>query len=793
MYKPTIIAVVAAAGTVAFASASDGVIKATVGTESPRQVTVTALTDNIIKVSNLPAGTKDPESRTTVLGTESHAEVKKVSAGNADVMVTSSGVVATLDRHSGAVTISAGPGRMIADNGIRSVREGRQTMHLTTSGDGSFYGAGERGHSLNIAGDTLRMYNRATYGYGAGDSRIDQMNITMPLAISSNGYAILFDDYATAEMILSNPLEYISESDEPVSYYFINGGGTVEGTVNRLSSLTGRQQLPPIWSLGYITSRYGYRTEKEALGAADSLKRAGYPLDGLVLDLYWFGREQDMGRLDWDTEAFPKYKEMLSKLKRQGINTVIISEPFVLRNGLGIDNFNELSERRMFVNDSTGNTGKVTIWVGDGGMFDVSNPQTRQWLADRYKKLTDDGVEGWWGDLGEPEAHPDTLVHYNGKGARQYHNLYGNDWAGIIADLFRGQYPQRRLMTLMRGGTVGLQRHNVFPWSGDVSRSWPGMQAQVTIMLNSGLSGLGYMSHDVGGFAIDPANPIDPELYVRWLQLGLFTPTLRTHAQQFAEPYHYPDQQDIILPLIKERYAWLPYNYTLAYQNAANGDPFVRPLNYYDRSSSKYDDIDDQYLWGRDVMVAPVMEKGAVSRRVVFPSGRWLDMNDPSQIFEAGDTITCAAPIEVVPVFVRAGAFIPRADYEMDNTGDYKTSKYTVRFYPVGGHSNGMIYEDDMTTPTTLDDGRFTILKFDADTSEHEISIVMTAQNGSADYSNPSQTKTITFEVYNIGTKPTAVTFDGKKTSFRYDAAKRNLKVTVKWDAATESRLLITK
>lgn len=793
MYKPMIIAVVAASGSFAGMSAAEGVLRSTTTGCNPRQVTVTALANDIIKVSNIPAEGKEAVSRTTVLGSEPGGDVKVMSSGDVDVMVTSTGVVASLDRRSGAVTISAGPGRMVADNGVRQTKDGRQVLTLTTSGGESFYGAGERGHSLNIAGDTLRMYNRATYGYGAGDSRISQMNITMPLAVSSNGYAILFDDYATGEMVLSNPVEYLSESDEPVSYYFVNGGGTLAGATAALSSLTGRQPLPPLWSLGYITSRYGYRTDREALGAADSLLRAGYPVDGLVLDLYWFGREEDMGRLDWDTAAFPKYKEMLSKLKRKGIKTVIISEPFVLKNGLGLDNYNELSKRRLFVNDSLGNTGKVTIWVGNGGMFDVSNPETRRWLAGRYKKLTDDGVEGWWGDLGEPEAHPDTLVHYNGKGARQYHNLYGNDWAGIIAEMFREQYPDRRLMTLMRGGTVGLQSHNVFPWSGDVSRSWGGLQAQVPIMLNSGLSGLGYMSHDVGGFAIDPSNPIDAEMYVRWMELGLFTPTLRTHAQQFAEPYHYPEQQGILLQLVKERYAWLPYNYSLAYENAAFGYPFVRPLNFYDRESSKYDDIEDEYLWGRDILVAPVMEKGMTERRVVFPAGKWIDMKDPSRVYEGGDTVVYAAPLDVIPLFVRAGSFIARADYRMKNTGDYVTDKYTVRFYPAEGISDGFIYEDDMATPSTLAEGRYALLRFRSEVSESGIVIDMSAEKGSESYVVPSREKWLAFEVYNVSSEPSAVTFDGRKASSRYDAAKGCLKVAVKWDTAAPGRLVIEK
>ena len=201
-------------------------------------------------------------------------------------------------------------------------------------------------------------------------------------------------------------------------------------------------------------------------------------------------------------------------------------------------------------------------------------------------------------------------------------------------------------------------------------------------MLNSGLSGLGYMSHDVGGFAIDESAPYDPELYVRWLQLGTFSPVLRTHAQRTAEPYNYPEQQHIILPLIKERYRWLPYNYTLAYENATDGLPLVRPLNFYSHGSAKYDDIADEYLWGRNVLVAPVLTKGTTKRRIIFPEGEWFDIANPETTYHEGDTISYAAPLETTPLFVRAGSFIPTADYPMDNTGDYRTDRYTINFYP---------------------------------------------------------------------------------------------------------------
>lgn len=321
--------------------------------------------------------------------------------------------------------------------------------------------------------------------------------------------------------------------------------------------------------------------------------------------------------------------------------------------------------------------------VGEGGMLDVANPVTRQWMTDRYRKLTDMGMSGWWGDLGEPEVHPETGYHANGLTARQYHNRYGNDWASIISDLFAEQYPDTRLMTLMRGGTTGLQRQSVFPWTTDVSRSWGGLEPQIRIMLHSGLSGLGYMSSDLGGFAVDQNNPYLPELYLRWLEAGLFTPVFRTHSQQFAEVFNYPQYHDTLLKLIRERYRWLPYNYTLAFENATQGWPLARPIDFFDGSDGALDEyFATEYLWGRDVLVAPVITEGADSREVYFPVGSdWINANDTREIYRGGTTARIAAPLDVLPYFFRAGSLIPSADYLMENTGEYRSDEFTINYY----------------------------------------------------------------------------------------------------------------
>lgn len=752
-----------------------------VQTPGGQHVRVSAVSDNIIKVSNWNAGETLPETATSVLKGQSGTSSVSTAPGIC-VMTTGGGIVVRVDSLTGSVDISAGPKRSVSDNGLRTLADGQRRLELSTVGGGSFYGAGERGYSFNLAGDTLVMYNKQNYGYTAGEERIRQMNITMPLFLSSNGYAVVFDDFAAASMIMSNPIVYTSESRSPVSYYFINGAGSLASVTQELSALTGRQKLPPFWALGYITSKYGYHTQQETLGVVDTLKRAGYPLDGIVLDLYWYGKEEDMGRLAWDQQQWPDHKKMLADLKARDVNTVIISQPYILRNGRGLENYNELASKGLLVKDSTGGPQEVKIWVGEGGMFDVSNPDTRSWLRERYKTLTLEGVGGWWGDLGEPEVHPETGIHANGLSAREYHNLYGNDWSSVISDLFASEFPDRRLMTMMRGGTTGLQRYSVYPWSTDVSRSWGGLQPQITIMLNSGLSGLGYMSHDVGGFAIDPDAPYDPELYVRWLQLGTFSPILRTHAQATAEPYNYPDQQHIILPLIKERYRWLPYNYTLAYENASQGLPLVRPLNFYSSGSDRFDDITDEYLWGCDILVAPVMTQGATRRSIVFPDGLWVDYNNPGRLYNGGDTVTYPAPLEVLPLFVRAGAIIPQADYGMQSTEDYRTDRYTINYYPYLGKSEYTLFEDDRKSPGSLDEGAYSLINFTGEASIEGINLDISSQGT---YPGAPKVKDLTFRIHLVDGDPSSVSVDGhklKRGAWKFDRSESMLTFKIKWN-----------
>ncbi len=747
----------------------------TTATADGRIIIVKAINANILKITNVAVGEQPMPSRAVVLERTDYKPDVATIGKYISTLSTSSGITATVDDRTGFLTISAGQNKVFTDNGERPTIDGRTEIALSTTSVGSMYGAGERGHKLNLRGDTLGMYNTQNYGYTGNDPRISQMNITMPMFVSSDGYALLFDDFARSEMILGSPIKYITDNPKPVTYYFINGSSTLADVTEQLSELTGRQDLPPFWSLGYITSKYGYRTQDETLGVVDTLKRNGYPVDGLILDLYWYGVEQDMGRLAWDPEQWPNPEKMLRQLKEDGVNVVTISQPFMLRNGRGVDNYNALRDSSMLVRDSVGNAHDVTIWVGEGGMLDVSNPKTRTWLRNRYKQLTDMGVTGWWGDLGEPEQHPLTGFHANGLSAPLYHNQYGNDWSEIIYNLFKEEYPDTRLMTLMRAGTIGLQRYSVFPWSTDVSRSWGGLEPQVRIMIGAGLSGLGYMGHDVGGFAVDPENAYIPELYVRWLQLGLFSPVLRTHAQQFAEPYKYPEQANIIKKIIKERYRWLPYNYTLAWENTTKGYPLVRPLNFTEPGVT-YDNISDEFLWGENILVAPVMTEAAVSRNITFPAGQWLDMANPCKVYEAHSTINYPAPLEVIPTFVKAGSFIPMADYQMENTGDYNPAKLTVNYYPVAGvDSEYVMFDDDRTSTNSLSEGNHRLITFSATESGKRINIKC---EGS--YTGAPSNIELTIVIHRASA-PATMRINGRSMKPKYNSEAHTLTMKVKW------------
>lgn len=576
------------------------------------------------------------------------------------------------------------------------------------------YGAGFRTTPTNRRGQQFNLYNRPQYGYSLNAA---DLNFSVPFVISSEGYGLFFDNHQKGLLDIDSTMQNVMEfsSMGGKMSYVVLAGGNPDSILCNYGRLTGFQPMPPRWALGNIQSRFGYETQEEAEEVVDKMLEAGFPLDALVIDLYWFGEGVHdsfyMGNLEWHKKNWPAPGEMIARFKKKNVKTVLITEPYILNES---KYFDSLSNAGMLGKTADGETYLIEgFWFGPGGLFDIFQPGMQDWFWKKYTDQIEIGIDGWWGDLGEPETHPSAMYHVNGK-ADEVHNIYGHYWHKMLYDRYAKEYPDVRLFNLNRSGFAGSQRYSIFPWSGDVSRSWEGLQAQPTAVLGMTLSGFSYMHSDLGGFAMGEK---DEELYVRWLQYGTFNPVYRVHGDFRApvEPYLYSDTaQDILRQFIKLRYAMLPYNYTLAWQNSTTGAPLTRPLFFEEPGNEDIAGMADTYLWGPNLLVAPVLEKGQKSEQIYLPKGTWFDFFSHKK-YIGGRWIEKPVDFETIPVFARGGSFIPMVE-PVQNTEAYRSDKLIIHCYLDENveTTEFTMYEDDGSTKDAQQKGLYELLNFRA-------------------------------------------------------------------------------
>ncbi len=617
------------------------------------------------------------------------------------------------------------------------------------------YGAGSRAIPTNRRGYRLQNYNQAHYGYSYGT---ENLNISIPLLMSDRNYALFFDSPSPGIFDIGktnkNVLEYQLEKGQLV-YFFIYGNSRDE-ILKNYTDLTGHQPLPPLWALGYIQSRYGYKSESEARDIVNTMQKDGFPLDALVLDLYWFGDPSTMGNLSWDYQRFPDPVGMMSDFKKKDVKTILISEPYVTSTS---SSFSYLNARGYFAKNSTGETYMLNnFWAGPAALLDFTKKGVLNWMWNYYKARKQEGVSGWWSDLGEPENHPNDMVHAGGN-ARSVHNIYSLLWEKSLFDHYRTEYSDERLFNLSRSGYAGMQRYSVFPWSGDIQKSWAGLRAQLPIMLGMGLSGVAYMGSDIGGFV----GAQNDELYTRWMEFGALSPVMRAHGVNVPpEPIFYPTYyRDIVKKYIKLRYRLLPYNYTLAWENTLTGRPLALPLNYFDPGNSSLQNIDNEYFWGESILVAPVTEQAQVSRNVHFPAGLWVDFWG-TQTYAGGGDYTVSAPLDKLPLFVKAGSFIPFTNH-LFSTDYYHTDTISVWYYPDVSvpESTYTLYSDDGKTAGSLSRGQYELIHFKGTTYSDYLGINLRKEGNG--YPGAAKGKEIYFEIKRITRKPVRVLFNGSE------------------------------
>ncbi|GAA4347128.1 hypothetical protein GCM10023185_01970 [Hymenobacter saemangeumensis] len=654
----------------------------------------------------------------------------------------------------------------------------------------ALYGTGFRALPIDRRGQRLELYNQAHYGYQNGQPNL---NISIPLVLSGRGYGLLFDEHLPGYLDLgqadANTLEYGTESSR--LGYFVLADTTIPELLRSYTALTGRQPLPPRWALGYIQSKYGYQTEAESRSIVQALRGQGFPLSGLVLDLYWFGGMNRMGDLDWDRSRFPNPVRMLRDFDSVGVKTVLIAEPYITQQSR---NYAAAQAGGLLARGSTGAPYVIgNFWAGAASLLDMSNPATRSWMWPFYRARTLEGVGGWWSDLGEPENHPADMRHTGGT-ARQVHNSFAQQWMELLHDQYRQEFPGQRLFNLTRSGYAGMQRLSAFPWSGDIQRSWSGLQAQVPVMLGMGLSGVGYMHSDAGGFT---GGGLQPELYMRWLQFAAFTPIMRAHGEGVpTEPVFYPEPyKSIVRDYARLRHRLLPTTYTLAWENSQTGAPLTRPLSWEAAVPNTVPSLNDAFLWGHDLLVAPVLSPGQTQRSVYLPGNSyWVDYWT-RQVYRGGSTATVAAPLSRLPLFVRGEGFLALQPYR-PSTAQGVLDTLQLHYYPIiGGNSAPyFVYDDDGRTPDAYARGEYQLLRFqDYPTGAADMTLVATATG--AGYVGAPRQREIEYHIQRVSRAPSLVTYDGQNlplsaslaayaaqdSAAYFDAASNVLRVHFKW------------
>jgi len=570
------------------------------------------------------------------------------------------------------------------------------------------YGLGEKAWNLNRRGTKARMWNTDPYGaYGHGDDPI-YMPMPVYLGLHLQGcYLAFYENYHPAVFEFdpfgqkdSSPQAHFSFEAGALRYYLISAD--LPRLIERFSELTGRPNLPPLWSLGYHQSRWGYKTEKDIREVAQGFRQHQMPLSAIHLDIDYM----DGFRIfTVDPQRFPDLGKLADELQAEDVKLVAIIDPGVKRDpnyffyqqGMRADAFLKLAD---------GRTLEGVVWPGTCVYPDFTKPAARQWWGQAYQRLLDQGIAGFWHDMNEPTSfaisHPylplETRHDMEGQGGdhRAGHNLYALQMNRAGYESLRRAVPEKRPWLISRAGWVSQQRYS-WNWTGDTRTSWESLRLTIPLVIGSGLSGQPYNGPDIGGFSGQPS----AELYTRWLQMAAFLPFFRTHSVQgaprrepwvFGEPY-----TSLIRRYLQLRYRLLPYLYTLAWQANQSGYPLIRPLFWDDPHDPQLWQIEDQFLLGDALLVAPLVEEGQSSRSVFLPKGEWVDLWT-DQTYSGGQTVhyssesAQAGGLGDIPIFVRAGSLLPLQI--LSTTG--QKDGLALHLYPpeVGRVSRQVVYSD---------------------------------------------------------------------------------------------------
>jgi alpha-glucosidase len=561
----------------------------------------------------------------------------------------------------------------------------------------NFFGLGDKSGNMNLRGRHFQNWNTDAYSFGWDQ---DPLYRTIPFYIGvhqSLAYGIFFDNtfrsYFDFGREDASKTSFWADGGE-LQYYYIHGPHVMD-VVKRYQSLTGTHPMPPQWALGYHQCRWSYYPEKKVKEIAEGFRSRNIPCDAIYLDIDYM---EGYRCFTWNKKHFPDPKKMIKELSSIGMKTVVMIDP-----GIKVDDnywvFKEGKDNNYFCRRSDDYFMEGHVWPGRCQFPDFTNPKVREWWGGLYKELVDMGVAGVWNDMNEPAVFGsgtfpnDVRHHYDGhRGShRKAHNIYGMQMVRSTYDGLKKLMRNRRPFTITRAGYSGMQRYGCV-WTGDNIASWEHLILGSIQCQRMSISGVPFCGTDIGGFSGEP----DGELFTRWIQLGTFSPFMRAHSAgdtierepwSFGEPF-----ESINRKFIELRYKLLPYLYSVFWEHHRYGFPILRPMIMLEQEQISNHYRQDEFTFGDKILICPVLEQGAVSRRVYLPKGSWYNYWS-QEVLQGGSEHLISAPLEEMPIFVRAGSIIPEYPV-MQYVGEKKIDEVILNVYYTDGEVNSFLYED---------------------------------------------------------------------------------------------------
>ena len=590
----------------------------------------------------------------------------------------------------------------------------RVTAYSRMQEDDCFYGFGEKAGNLNKNKEFLR--ERATDAMGYDAEKTDTLYKHIPFYIRLNRgtkkavglfYHNFYESVFNMGKEKSNywPRYTYWQADGGDIDLFLLGGNTLKKIVDNYTLLTGRPALLPKRALGYQgSSMYYPELEKDSdeavLNFIDTIKEEGFPIDGFHLSSGYTSVNGKRCVFTWNTERFKDPRAYFAAMNEKGAQNVPNVKPGIL---LCHPWFDEFNKKDVFVKDSK-NPDAYAVgswWGGDGAFWDYTRPEARRaWKDYLIENVIDVGTDSVWNDNCEYDSllDKDAICDFDGKGGTigRLKPLMCTIMCRLAGEAVEEHNADARPYVVCRSGSSGIQKY-AQTWCGDNCTSWKSLQYNIPIITGMGLSGQPNEGADIGGFA-GPAP--GEELFVRWVQNGIFQPRFSIHSASndntVTEPWMFRDSAPLIRDAVLLRYRMTPYLYSAEYEASRTGAPIMRALVYEFQNDEKVYDESFEFLYGRDLLIANVIEPGAKTKKVYLPAGcKWYDWNDKFKCFEGGQTIEVPVDMTSIPMFIREGAIIPMADNQlMSMERDHMTALHLI--LAPGKESSGYtLYDDD--------------------------------------------------------------------------------------------------